>query len=43
MTTEQLENVENFTVENKYGKIVWKGHTDLTEVDVDRDVMIKKG
>lgn len=41
MTKEQLMRVEEFTIENKNGKIVFLGKTDLTDVDLASDVTIK--
>lgn len=42
MSEEELKNVENFTVSNEHGKIEWLGVTDLTCVDIDLWVIIKK-
>ena len=41
MTKEQLSKVEDFTIENKHGRIQFLGPTDLTDVDLARDVVIK--
>ena len=42
MSEDELRNVENFTVSNDYGKIEWVGPTDLTEVNIDLWVIIKR-
>lgn len=43
MTLEQLQNVENFKVSNKYGQIEFVGKVDLTEVDIKDVVIIEEG
>lgn len=40
MTLEEIQNVENFTIENQFGKIVFLGKTDLTGVDLEKLVTI---
>jgi len=40
MTLTQLQNVENFSIENKFGKIEWPGATDLTDLDLGELVTI---
>ncbi len=42
MPEEELENVENFTIKNKYGKITFEGTTDLRMLDLDQIVNIQE-
>lgn len=35
MTLEQVENVEDFSIENEYGKITWPGKTNLVGINLD--------
>ena len=41
MTKAELENVRDFVIENQHGRIQFLGTTDLTDVDLARDVTIK--
>ena len=40
MTEEELENVENFTVKNRHGKITFEGKTDVRMLDLDQIINI---
>lgn len=42
MSFEQLLKLENFTIENCYGKVFFEGYTDLTDVNLDLDVVINE-
>jgi hypothetical protein len=42
MTHEQCTQIQNFTVSNMYGRIMWEGRTDVTNVNLGRTVVIKK-
>lgn len=35
MTKDHLQKVEDFCIQNKYGKIVWPGETDILELNFD--------
>ena len=41
MSKEELSAVEQFSIENQHGRILFLGTTDLVEVDLGRDVLIK--
>ena len=43
MTQSQLEQIDQFQIWNEHGKIEWLGKTDLTEVNLGRDVKIVAG
>jgi len=43
MNLTQLENVNNFTIYNDYGKIIFDGITDLTGLNIDQIVHIGEG
>jgi hypothetical protein len=38
-----LEKVDNFTVSNEFGSILFLGQTDVTSVDLQEVVTIEKG
>jgi hypothetical protein len=40
MTTDELKNVENFTISNEFGSIKFLGKTDVTCVDLAKIVTI---
>lgn len=42
MSLHELQNVENFTIENEHGKIQFIGKTDLTDVDLAATVSIMR-
>jgi len=42
MSLQELQNVENFIIENQFGKIHFIGKTDLTDVDLAATVSIMK-
>ena len=42
MSLKELENIENFTIFNEFGKIVFEGFTDLTELNIDQIVNISE-
>ena len=35
MSLEELSRVMDFQVSNRFGSVVWPGHTDLRFVDLD--------
>jgi hypothetical protein len=41
MTTDQLQNVANFTVMNQHGQIEFEGLTDVTRLDIDQILQIE--
>ena len=42
MTENQLANVENFTIQNNHGKVIFDGFTDVRQLDLDQIVFIEK-
>ena len=42
MKTKEIKKVKDFSIWNEYGKIEWLGETDLTEINIDLWVLIKK-
>ena len=42
MSYEELRAVEDFKIFNSLGMIEFPGATDLTDVDLERDITIKK-
>jgi hypothetical protein len=42
MTLEELQNVDNFSIFNEYGRIDFKGKTDLTNLNIDQIVNIEE-
>jgi hypothetical protein len=40
MTVKELEKIENFSISNEFGSILWSGATDLTRVDLEDIVTI---
>ncbi|OMJ96164.1 hypothetical protein SteCoe_346 [Stentor coeruleus] len=42
MTINQLKNLSNFSIENEFGKMVFDGETNVTNLDVDDLVLIEK-
>ena len=43
MTLGQLQNLPNFTIWNEHAKIEFQGETDLTDVDLEDIVTLKRG
>lgn len=43
LSPEEVRRVEDFTIENQFGRIVFQGETDLSGVDLAEVVTIKKG
>ena len=41
MSAKELAKVEEFTIWNKHGKVVFEGDTDLIREDLDLNVIIK--
>jgi hypothetical protein len=42
MTLEEIENVEEFSIENEFGKIQWPGKTNLVGLNLDLLVSISQ-
>ncbi|CAG9323542.1 unnamed protein product [Blepharisma stoltei] len=42
MTTEEIKSIKNFTIENKFGKIVFDGETNMTGLNLDEIVEIQQ-
>jgi len=42
MTREELQRVDSFEISNEHGRIFFFGETDLTGVDLSREVTINK-
>ena len=42
MTLDELENVENFTIYNDFGKIEFEGMTNLTHLNLDQIITIEE-
>ena len=40
MSKNELENVENFSIYNEFGMILFPGYTDLTYVNLDESINI---
>jgi hypothetical protein len=40
MSVKELENVNDFTVSNQFGSVMWVGKTDVTRVDLQDIVTI---
>lgn len=43
MSLEELKKVRDFTIENEHGSIMFEGETDLTNVDLGKDISIVRG
>jgi len=42
MSLQELENVQDFTIYNEFGKIVFDDHTNLTDLNIDQIVSINE-
>ena len=42
MTQNELAKVENFTIQNSHGKVIFDGDTDVRHLDLDQIVFIEK-
>ena len=42
MSLEEIQNIKDFTIENCFGKITWPGDSDLSSLDLDSIITIKK-
>lgn len=42
MTREELEKVQNFTIFNKFARIIFKGYTDVTYLNLDEIVTLEE-
>ena len=38
----ELSNVSNFKIKNQFGTIIWEGHTDVRNLDLNKLVEINK-